>query len=124
MAQLIDDVVGNVLGERATYVYTTDGGVAHNMTQDAGNADAVGNVLSAAAGNPILRTSQARPIRPRYVLLQGPGTGQRRKKVVIGAVGNALFDGTTATVTINGVVYTVVTRVGERNSRLKLGAPE
>ena len=120
--QLIDDAVGNVLGERATFVYTTDGGVAHNMTQDNGNGVAVGNVLSTDADAPILRTSQARPIKPRYVLLQGPG-GTRRKRVVIGAVGNGIFDGGTASVTINGVLYTVVTRVGERNSRLVLGAP-
>jgi len=122
--QLLDDTVGNVLGERATYVYTTDGGVAHNMTQDAGNATGVGNVLSADADAPILRTSQARPIKPRYILVAGPGTGLRRKKVVIGSATNTAFNGTDSTVTINTVVYTIVTRVGERNSRLKIGAPE
>lgn len=122
--QLIDDSVGNVLGERGVFVYTDDAGNAYNMTQDASNAAAVGNVVATLANAPVIRTSQARPIKPRYILLSDTATGLRRKKVVIGASNNALFAGVTGTVIINGVDYQVVTRVGERQSRPRLGGSE
>ncbi len=120
--QTVDDTVGNVLGERGVYVYTDDSGTVYNVTQDASNAAGVGNVASEDASPPVLRTSQARPIKPRYVLLVDQATGNKRKKVVIGSRTNAVFAGSAATVTINSVVYDVVTRVGERQSRPQLNA--
>lgn len=115
--QLIDDAVGNVLGEREVFTYTDDAGTVYNVTQDAGNGDAVGNERSSVANRPVLRTSQARPIKPRYVLLRDTATQNKSKKVVIGSRTNPIFTGTDATVTINGTEYQVVTRVGERQSR-------
>lgn len=121
--QLDDDNQGNVLGERVTFVYETDNGVTYNITQDASVGVACGNVLSTNAAPPTLKTSQTRPIRPRYVLLEGQTEPEKRKKVIIGDPANPLVSGAQLTVSINAVTYRVATVRGEGRNRLRVQPP-
>lgn len=120
MSQLDDDLQGNVLGERATFVYTTDQGVQYNMVQDSSVGVAVGNVLSTNAALPTLKTSDSRPIRPRYILLEGQTEPEKKKRVVIGAPDNSLVAGASTNVSINAVDYRVTTIRGEGRARLRV----
>lgn len=122
--QTIDDTEGNVLGERETFVYTTDAGVNRNIVLDGSVSRGAGNTISASLANVSLPASQQRPLRPRYVLVSDGATGLKRKKVIIGNVENPLFTGASNTFIANGTSYTVRTRVGERTSVPKLTPPE
>lgn len=123
--QLDDDNQGNILGERATFVYVTNGGVSYNITQDASVAVAVGNALSTDASAPILRASQRRGIRARYVLLEGQTAPEKKKRVIIGSPTNPLMTGTQLEVSINAETYRVTQTVGELVNRLRVQpAPE
>lgn len=123
MAQFTDDTVGNVLGERATFNYQTDAGVLYNMTQDSTVASAVGNDESTNANLPTIQVSAKRPIKPRYVILEGVDNPEIRKRVVIGAADNALMLGTTNTVALNGINLRVATIRGEGRTKLKVAPP-
>lgn len=115
--QLIDDTLGNVLGERRTYVYTTDAGVEYNMDIDNSIAVAVNNTPSTDATLPGLRVSQKRPLAPRYILIQDTATQNIKKRVVIGSVTNPLFTGEDTTLTINGTAFEVTSSQGEKRQR-------
>lgn len=120
--QLVDDAEGNVLGERETFVYTTDAGVARNIVLDGSVSRAAGNTISASLAPPSLPASQKRPLKPRYVLVSDGETGNKRKRIIIGSITNPLFTGASSTFTANGTAYTVRTRVGERTSAPRLSA--
>lgn len=118
------DSVGNRLGKRRTMVYESDTGVSYNVSLDESVALAVGNDPSTNGSFPVLRASQSFPLKPRYVLMSLNSDPSVTKKAVIGDIENALFQSSAPTqVTINGVVYTVTTRVGERRSVLRVGEP-
>ena len=122
----LEDAVGNALGPRATFVYESDQGVSYNFTADRSVGLAAGNVLSTNAGLPILKTSQTRPIKPRYILIVDTDEPTKRKRVVIGDPANSLFaSNANSTVTINSETFSVTGRVGEKRSTLKVeAAPE
>ncbi len=106
------DSVGNRLGARATFVYTTDSleEVAYQGDRSVGLA--CGNVLATNPGRPTSVNSKY--LRGRYVLLQAVADPMVKKKVVIGAVDNTLFAGDASqVVNINGVDFETTGRVGE-----------
>lgn len=112
------DTVGNLLGPRAVFVYTTDGGTAYNVTLDASVATAVGNVQS-SANNPALRASGRRPFQLRYILCSLQSNPATTKRVPVGNAANLLFARDVAgVVNINGVVWNITGRVGEKASFL------
>lgn len=122
--QLIDDTEGNVLGERETFVYSSDSGQAYNIVLDGSVSRAAGNAISASLANPSLPASQKRPIKPRYILVSDGATGNKRKRIIIGSITNPLFTGASSTFIANGTSYTVRTRVGERTSTPVLSTPD
>lgn len=115
--QLVDDNLGNVLGERATFVYTSNAGVVYNIVQDASVAIAVGNVLSTDAQPAVIPLSGTRPLRCRYILVEGQTEPEKKKRIVIGSASNPLVTGAATTVSINGVLFRV-TFVGAEQRRL------
>lgn len=117
-----DDTQGNVLGERGTFVYTSDDGTVYNLTQDVSVAAGVGNVVSNSTVPGKLTTSQRIGIKARYVLLEGVTEPNKKKRVVIGNPASAIYTGQNTTVTINQTQYRVATIVGERRSVPKVTA--
>lgn len=117
--QLVDDALGNVLGERRTYLYVSDRGDSYNMDVDNSIAVAVNNTPSTDATLPGLRVSQQRPLRPRYILAENVD-GTIRKKIVIGSATNPLFIGTETEFTANGVLFSVTSAQGEKAQRYKV----
>jgi hypothetical protein len=115
------DTVGNRLGPRGTFVYTSDSLIDYNITLDRSVALAVGNTLSTDATLPIVRASGRRPIEPRSLLLALVSDPTITKKAIVSEADNTLFaaDGA-STVTINGVSWVVTGRVGEKRSTLRL----
>lgn len=120
--QLDDDAQGNILGERETFIYTTNAGVDYNIVQDGSVSRGAGNTISASLQNPTLAASQKRPIKPRYILVSDGASSLKRKRVIIGDPANPLFTGASSTFIANGTSFTVRTRVGERVSAPKLSA--
>jgi hypothetical protein len=117
--QLVDDSLGNVLGERRTYVYVSDRGDSYNMDIDNSIAVAVDNTPSTDATLPGLRVSQKRPLRPRYILAEN-ADGTIRKRIVIGNPANPLFTGADTSFTANGVTFEVTSAQGEKAARYKV----
>lgn len=110
------DTVGNRLGPRSFFTYTTDNGEEFKVLQDESVANAVGND-PAGTGLPRLATSGTIPVTCRYVLLQGVTDESIKKKVIIGDPDNEIFNTLSAsTVTINNVSFVTTGRVGERAS--------
>lgn len=113
------DTVGNRLGERATFVYTTDGSEDVVFQQDRSVGLAVGNTLATTSTRPTSVTG--RYLRGRYLLLQGKDDPNIKKKVVVGDIGNSLFAAEgSQEVTINGVVFVTTGKVGESVSFLRV----
>lgn len=118
------DSVGNRLGRRRTFVYESDTGISYNISLDESVSLAVGNDPSSNGALPVLRASQAFPLKCRYILLSLNSDTNITKRVIIGDIENALYQSSAPTqVTINGVAWTVTTRVGERRSVLRVDAP-
>lgn len=115
------DTVGNRLGPRGTFVYTSDSLVEYNISLDRSVSIAVGNTLSTDAALPNVRASGNRPIEPRYFLLALTATPTIKKKAIVCDADNTTFaaDGA-STLTINGVSWTVTGRVGEKRSSVRL----
>lgn len=115
----MSDAVGNTLGRRGFFIYETDDGQSYSVQQDCSLAQAVGNDPT-ISNLPRLPASQKTPITPRTVLLESvdnvPNQDYKaRKEVIVGDPDNALFQASSATqFQINGVVYTVTARKGER----------
>lgn len=118
--QLIDDTQGNVLGERATFVYQSETGQSYNMILDNSVGAGVGNQLSSDATLPGLSASAQRPIRPRYINVEDVATGLIKKRIVICSPTNAFFTGTDTTLTINGTNFIVTSSRGEQRVRYKV----
>lgn len=121
--QLIDDTSGNVLGERATFAYTSETGQVYNMVLDNSVGAGVGNPYSTDASLPGLSASAQRPIRPRYINVEDVATGNIKKRIVVCNPSNAFFQGTDSTLTINGVEFVVTSSRGEQRVRYKLAVP-
>jgi len=115
--QLDDDTQGNILGERVTFVYTANNGDVYNMTQDASVGVAVGNVLSTDAEPDQLSVNGTKPVRPRYILVEGQTEPEKKKRIVIGSPTNPLVTGAATSVSINGVTFRV-SFVGAEQRRL------
>lgn len=114
------DTVGNRLGSRGTFDYESDTGTEYVISLDKSVSAAVGNVESADVDKPVIRASQSRPIRPRYILLQLKSNPSVTKRAIIGDIANALWTSNAASeVTINSVVFVITGRVGEARSVLK-----
>ena len=112
------DSVGNRLGPRAVFVYTTDGGTAYNVTLDDSVSTAVGNPES-SANNPSLRASGRRPFQLRYILCSLQSDPTVTKRVPICNPANLLFARDVAgVVDINSVTWNITGRVGEKASFL------
>lgn len=118
--QLTDDNLGNVLGERRTYLYTADNGTQYNMDVDNSIAVAVNNTPSTDANLPGLRVNQKRPLQPRYILAESAADPEIKKRIVIGSATNPLFVGTTSTFTANGVAFRVTSSNGEKRKRYEV----
>lgn len=115
----LEDSEGNVLGPRGTFTYQGTNGVTYNITLDRSVATAVGNTLSTNAALPRVTASGTVPLSPRYILVQSKDEPSKRKRVVIGDIANSLFASAAASeVTINGEVFVVTGRVGEKSSAL------
>lgn len=118
------DTVGNRLGPRKTFVYVSDSSVNYNIFLDESVATALGNDPSTNGGFPILRASGKRPIEPRYVLLALQSDTSIRKKAIMGDYTNSLFlSSAPSQVTINGVIWIITGRIGEKRSTLFVDAP-
>ncbi len=121
----VDDTSGNVLGRRGTFVYESDTGISYNVSLDRSVSTAVQNDLSTNGQLPVLRASQSFPLKPRYILVERNDDPSITKRIIIGDIENALYQSSAPSpVTINGVQYTVTTRVGERRSVLKVDPVE
>ncbi len=118
------DTVGNRLGPRGVFVYTTDGGTNFNITLDDSVATAVGNT-SSTSNLPTIRASGSRPFRPRYLNLALQSDPSVKKTAIIGEVDNLLFARDVAgVVNINSVVWNITGRVGEKASFLAPNDPD
>lgn len=118
------DTVGNRLGPRKTFVYVNDSSINFNISLDESVATAVGNDPSTNGALPILRATGKRPLEPRYFLLELKTDPSVRKKAICCDYTNSLFlSSARSEVTINGVVWVIVGRVGEKRSNLPVDDP-
>lgn len=118
------DNVGNRLGPRKTFVYISDGSINYNMVLDESVATALGNTPSTNSAFPRLYVSVGDDIQPRYVVMQLKADPSVKKSAVICDYTNSLFLSSVASeVSINGVVWVVTARVGEKRSTLTVDAP-
>lgn len=112
------DTVGNRLGPRAVFVYTTDGGTDYNVQLDESVGTAVGNDES-STNLPVIRAGGRKPFALRYLLLALASDPTITKTAIICDVANPLFaSDVSGTVTINTAVYNITGRVGEKASFL------
>lgn len=112
------DSVGNRLGPRAVFVYTTDGDTEYNIQLDESVSDAIGNTES-STDLPVIRASGRKPFQPRYLLLSLGTDPTVKKTAIVCSVDNPLFaSDTSGTVTINSVEWNITGRVGEKASFL------
>lgn len=115
--QLTDDNLGNVLGERRTYIYESDDGTQYNMDVDNSIHVTVGNTPSTDGSLPGLKVNQKRPLQPRYILAESVAEPEIKKRIVIGDRDNPLFLGTTSRFTANGTEFRVTSSNGEKRQR-------
>lgn len=117
------DTVGNRLGPRGTFIYTTDNEVAYNIVLDNSVATAVGNLRSTQPLLPVLKASQSRPITPRYYRVQ-LASDPRVTKSVIACNPAALnwINSGALSITINGVAFIITARIGEKRFAPKVDA--
>lgn len=117
----LEDNEGNVLGPRGTFTYQAGNGVTYNISLDRSVATAVGNTLSTNAALPVISSGGVIPLSPRYILVRSVDEPSKRKRIIIGDPDNALFASAAASnVTINGEVFTVTGRVGEKSRTLPI----
>lgn len=106
-------MAGNSLGSRGYFVYEDDAGNTYAIQQDCQLALGVGNEETSANLARLL-SSARRPITPRTILLQSTNP-PLRKEVVVGDPDSPFFSANSATqLMIDGVVFTVTARKGER----------
>ncbi len=106
------DNVGNRLGPRAYFDYTTDDNETFMVLLDESVAEALGNDKSTIART-VIQRSQKRPYVLRTVIVEDPQSGAR-KEVVIGDPDSTFMSQDVAVnVQINGVSYNVIGRKGE-----------
>lgn len=118
--QLTDDNQGNVLGERKTFLYTSDRGTQYNMDLDNSLGLPVGNTPSTDGSLDAISATGTLPLKPRYINVVATNDDSIRKRIVIGSPTNPLFLGTTSTFTANGVEFTVLSSRGEQRPRLRV----
>lgn len=113
------DDVGNLLGQRGTFVYVTDSGESVNYTQDRSVGLAVSNALATTAERPV--SVNNRYLKGRYVLVQAQDDPSLKKRIIVGNPASALFSSEVSTeIIINARIYVVTGRVGEQVSYLRL----
>lgn len=118
------DTVGNRTGPRKVFVYITDGSVNMNIVLDESVATAIGNTPSTNSAFPRIRASQRFPIEPRYLLLALKSDPSVRKKAICCDYTNTNFLSSVATeITINGVIWVVTARIGEKRSTVLVDDP-
>lgn len=108
-------------GSRAWYVYSSDDGnqYAVELDEDAATINTAGfTVYSGQVVLPLM----PKGMKMRYVnAIQstGAGAGFRSRRIFCGTTESALFSGTAATVTVNGMNYVVSSTRGERQRKPK-----
>lgn len=113
------DSVGNLLGQRGTFVYVTDAGDSINFSQDRSVGLGVGNALATTSERP--QSVNDKYLRGRYVLMQADDDPTVKKRVVVGNPASALFSASASTtVIINSRLFVITGRVGEQVSYLRL----
>lgn len=117
--QLVDDNLGNVLGERRTYEYTSDRGTKYNIDMDNSIAVGVNNTPATDEALDTLAVYGSRPLAPRYINVVASADDNIRKRIVITSPTNPLFTGAASTFTANGVAFTVLSSRGEKRPRLR-----
>jgi hypothetical protein len=118
------DNVGNRNGPRKTFVYINDSSVNFNISLDESVSTALGNAPSTNGNLPVLRATGKRPIEPRYVLLALQSDPTVTKKAIICDYTNSLYlSSARSPVTINGVVWEITARIGEKRSNIPVDAP-
>ncbi len=106
--------MGNTLGPRPTYQYTTDSGRNIRFRQDEDLATAVGNTASTSGPLQQLPINGAY-IAPRVVYAVQSSDDSVRKTIVVGEANNSIFDtDNSQTITIDGEQFTTTGRRGER----------
>lgn len=103
-------MAGNTLGPRAKYQYVSDTGDIFNIRTDVDLATAAGLTASAAG------VGSAKPgeLEPRRVFCQATINDKLVRKGLIVDIDNPLYaTDTSATVTIDGTVFTTTGRKGE-----------
>lgn len=118
--QLTDDNLGNVLGERRTYAYTSDRGTVYNMDLDNSLAVGVNNTPSTDDSLDGLASTGRLPLSPRYINVVATADDTIRKKIVITSPTNPLFTGASSSFTANGVAFTVLSSRGEKRPRFRV----
>lgn len=118
--QLTDDNLGNVLGERRTYVYTSDRGTQYNVDLDNSLAVAVNNTPSTDDSLDGLSVTGQLPLAPRYLNVVATNDDTIRKRVIITSPTNPLFTGASSSFTANGIAFTVLSSRGERRPRFRV----
>lgn len=117
------DTVGNRLGPRAYFDYTTDDGRVLSVLMDESVALAVGN--EPASGTNPRGSFRGSGIVPRYILLQLVDDPTVRKRVVITEPDSGFMtSATSASIAINGVNWSQTYRSGERLSMVPAVIPE
>ena len=117
----LEENEGNVLGPRGTFTYEAGNGVTYNISLDRSVSLAVGNALSTNAALPVITSSGVIPLSPRYILIKSVDEPSKRKRVIIGDPTNSMFaSAASSNVTINGEVFVVTGRVGEKSRTLPI----
>lgn len=117
------DTVGNRLGPRAYFDYTTDDGRVLSVLMDESVALAVGN--EPASGTNPRGSFRGSGIVPRYILLQLVDDPTVRKRVVITEPDSGFMtSATSASIAINNVNWSQTYRSGERLSMVPAVIPD
>ena len=117
------DNVGNRLGPRAYFNYTTDDDDARMVLLDRSVGLALGNSLSTISKTTIPRTAK-RPYVLRTVLLEDPISGARKEVVIGNRNSTFMTQDVAVNVQINGVAYNVIGRKGEQKFFPSVSEPE
>ena len=107
------DNVGNRLGPRAYFNYTTDDDEAFMVLLDESVAEALGNTKSTLPLT-VIQRSQKRPYVLRTVLVEDPVSGARKEVVIGDRNSSFMTQDVSVNVSINGVAFNVIGRKGEQ----------
>ncbi len=113
------DSVGNLLGQRGTFIYTTDALEDVLITQDRSVGLAVGNPLATETGRPT--SVRSRYLEGRYILCQAQDDPRIKKRIVVCTPDSSIFlADSSQEILINARIFVTTGRVGEKASFLRL----